>query len=199
MKKNKSTDPVVEAAENTAADTAPGAKKKKPEQIPRLTVDLLGIREYTGDHFVMRDGSIMDVFQLLGRSLLTADEGDIQQQIRQNARYYRLQQKDIKIVTLNYPTNTQPQQAHLQRRLERTTDPVCRELIEDEIAALQYLETYRTEIVNFLFLYADDEADYAAQRQILTASSGFTVVTLDKQAKITLLRKLCNMNTSIKV
>ena len=78
MKKKKTTDPVVEAAKNTA----PKTKKKKPESIPRLTVDLLNIREYTGDHFVMRDGSIMDVFQLLGRSLLTADEGDIQQQIR---------------------------------------------------------------------------------------------------------------------
>ena len=67
------------------------------------------------------------------------------------------------------------------------------------MAALQYLEEYRTEIVNFLFLFADSEKDYAAQRQILTSSSGFSVVILDKEAKIILLRKLANMNRNIKV
>lgn len=182
-----------------ATPVSPKEKKAKPENVPRLTVEVLGIREYVGGHFVMQDGGLMDVFQLLGRSLLTADEGDVQRQIQQNARYYRLQQKDIKIITLNYPTNTQTQCAHLQRRLERTADPVFRELLQDEIAALQYLEEYRTETVSFLFLFADSEQEYHEQRQSLLASSGFSVVTLDRDAKITLLRKLSNMNQSIKV
>lgn len=174
-------------------------EKTEKQKVQRTTVDLLGIREYTGGHFVMQDDSIMDIFRLIGRNLQTAEESDVQRQIYQNARYYRMQHGDIKIVTLNYPTNTGTQQAHLQRRLEVTEDPVHRELLLDEIAALQYLEEYREEIVNFVFLFASSEKDYNEQRQILLSSSGFSVMTLDREAKVTLLRKLCNMNTVIKV
>lgn len=193
--------PQAEPVADGRKPSKPKQKKPKPEKvtIPRLTVDVLGIREYTGGHFVMQDDSIMDIFQLVGRNLQAAEEADIQSQIHQSARYYRLQQKDIKIITLNYPTNTQNQQSHLRHLLEKAQDPVFQDLLQDEMAALQYLEEYRTEIVNFLFLFADSEKDYAAQRQILTSSSGFSVVILDKEAKIILLRKLANMNRNIKV
>lgn len=174
-------------------------QKQEKEVIYRSTVDLMNISDYVGDHFTTLDGGVMDVFQVLGYSLLAADEGEVQRQIHSNARYYRLQQKDFKFITLNYPTNTRTQQGFLRSRLAKTVDPVQRELLNDEIATLEYLEEYRTDIETFIVLYADSEKDYTEQRQALLTGSGFMVKVLDRDKKLSLLRKLGNMNTEIKI
>lgn len=172
---------------------------KSNENRLKNTADLLGISEYHNGYFVRWNGELMDIFQLLGSNVRSANPAEVTALIENHARYYRMQTKNIKIITLNYPTNTKEQREHLKWFLDRSADPIHKEMLTDEIRVLEYLEEYRTETANFLFLFGTTEADLSAQRQLLLSSNILTVRQLEPEKKITLLKKLCNMNDDVKL
>ena len=65
--------------------------------------------------------------------------------------------------------------------------------------ALKNLEIYRSDRVAFILIYAANESSYNRQIELLKQKSTLAIKDISYEKKLTILRKLNNMNMDIKV
>ena len=176
------------------------ASNTKPKvREPKTVLDILGISDYQNDRFVRLDGTFVNLWQLGGRSLYNASDSEIEAQIFQNANYYRRQRGGIKLISLNFPTNTRRQQQFLQDKLQNPAlSARYAEQLQDAIDTLVYLEQERTDREVYLMLFAENETSYDEQVRNLYAS-GWRVREIELEKKQQILHKLCNLPDAIKI
>lgn len=116
-------------------------------------------------------------------------------------RFYKTYAPDIKIVSLNFPLNTNLQKKILSKRLEKSIDEVRRKWLRREIEELEILEKNITRREYYLFIFADNKDEFIKNKTDVTKSIGIgkskLIDEIDKRKKVQILRKLCNMNTLI--
>ena len=74
---------------------------------------LIPIKCIEDDKFKMQDDSYMDIVQIVTKDLNSASESDLEALIAAWARMYRTNGFDIKLVSLNTPTDTRGQQHYI--------------------------------------------------------------------------------------
>ena len=77
---------------------------------------LIPIKCIEDDKFKMQDDSYMDIVQIVTKDLNSASESDLEALIAAWARMYRTNGFDIKLVSLNTPTDTRGQQHYIQKK-----------------------------------------------------------------------------------
>ena len=173
-------------------------KNKSSERFGRNITEQIPIRFYENGYFVLKDNRLMNIFEVQGKSFYNTGEDELNNQVYRLAEYYRMQKEDIKIVFMNYPTNTSKQQNFLREKLKSATS-LYRKWIGKELTILENLEKYRTDRVAFIFIFANNENTYHRQVEMLKNKSSLLIKEITLEKKITILRKLYNMNKSIKV
>lgn len=174
-------------------------KTKTTEAVRKSILDIIPIRSYKNNRFILDDGSFLDIYQVRGQSFLRASEEEIQQRVAAYTLFYRRMDESIKFLALNYPTNTKKQQKFLQDKLKNSTFEVYHEMIESKLRTLQYLEECRTDREVFLFFWAKDDADYLSQKNKLFAGGALNLQELSYDKKCNILFQLNNPNQKIKV
>lgn len=177
---------------------AKSAKSPKIENIKTI-LDKFPIRDYQDDYFILDDGSIMNIFQIHGVSYLEASQEEIDGQIYRLAHYYRLQKDPIKILFLNYPSNTTRQQEYLKRKIEKARSEVYHNQLLNELNTLEFLEECRMDKEAFVFIFEENENSYQKQKDLLFTKSSLHIAKIDKAKKLNIVYKLNNMNKEIKV
>lgn len=188
---------------NNANHTAADKKNrwiKKPVEFGKNIIEQIPIREYDEEgFFILADHRIMNIFEIQGQSFYNASEDEINNKVYRLREYYRMQQEDIKLIFMNYPTNTTRQQNFLESKLAYNENPYYKKWLEKELGILVNLEKYRTDRVAFILIFANNENAYNRQVELLKQKSSLFILDMSYKKKITVLKKLNNMNKSIKV
>lgn len=173
------------------------AKEKKPV-IGKNNLDILPIRYYDEDaeSFVLKDGSYFDIYEKVADDVDNMIEDEVQMLMIRFAKFLKLYKDDLKIVSMNFPTNLLSQQKRLEKKMHETRDPVRKRWLERSISELQRAEKgTRKREYYFVLLSKDAEEHYDQVQQLSVLGDGVRKMSLDK--KLQIVYKLCNPNSLI--
>lgn len=183
-------------------------KKKKEkgsgkEEIIKTNLEILNIRGYDEelDAFYMADGSFLDLMEIVARDRQNLQDDAVRFDIITLTRFERLYAPDHKDIGLNFPINTAVQRRNLERKWRKTSDPVRKRWLEREIDELLTLEGNidRKEFYRMYFGVTKEELIKNRTNMLSWIGRGRNRIVreIDKEKKIQIVRKLCNMNALI--
>ena len=99
-------------------------KKSKEEKIyiPKGTAELLPFVCIDKGLFYMNDKSYVDFMQIVTKDLISASESEIEFDMLQFEKFYKMYAADCKIIGINFPTDTKRQQQCFQHKINTTDD-----------------------------------------------------------------------------
>ena len=177
-------------------------RKNKVPKIPRFITELIPISDYDdlNQCFLFRDGRLFDIMQLECKNLYTMSSDEKQMDMLHYSKLYKTYGDDIKIVGINYPTDTTLQQAYLRHKLEVTDNPVFKKRLKDKLNEMELISEKSFDREYFLFVFAEDEKALRDNRNILTATLSTLgnplIREISKEKKIRLLAKINNKSTA---
>lgn len=177
--------------------------KKKNSNVDKTILNILPIRKYDDSvgAFMYENGTYMDLFYIVpsDRSNLQADE--LQFNIYNNIKFYRLYYPDSKIISMNFPVNTAMQREYLQQKMKKATDKVRKLWLEREIEELNLLDQNVMRREYYLMFFGKNKDEFVKNKDNIEKWIGNgrsrLVEKLEKEKKIQIVRKLCNMNSLI--
>lgn len=172
--------------------------KKKNSSLGTTMFALMPFVEYDPvlNAFQMIDDAYFDIYSIVCKNLASASESDIEYDILLYSRFYKTYSDDIKIVAMNFPTDTKSQQIYVKHKIETTTNQVYKEHLAIKLAELEYIEKHLTDREYYLIVFADSKEKFLdLKTAIMNNNALFTEITAEKKKKI--LYKLTNKNTSI--
>ena len=107
------------------------------------------VREWNG-YFKLKDGSSLDILELRCKDLERVSDDELELDIMYFSKLYKTCPADLKIVSLNFPTDTIPQQRYFRRKLESTKNHVFRSHLA---SACKRLNGFRSTAQNGNIIY----------------------------------------------
>lgn len=172
--------------------------KPKRIKITRKLLDVFPIRDSQYDYFLSEDYQIIDIFQIRGRSYYNASDAEIEAMVDRLAYFFRRYKNDLKFIGMNYPTNTQNQQAFLTYKLQQPELQKYEAMLNEKIATLQYLEQNTTDREAFIMIFAKNENHYDMLCDLLSRSE-IQVKQIPQEKKENIIFQLNNMNKKVKI
>ncbi|EUC52148.1 hypothetical protein [Mogibacterium timidum] len=178
-------------------------KKSKKEETIKTNLDILNIREYDEElnAFKLADGSFLDFFEIVARDRQNLQDDAVRFDIITLTRFERLFSPDHKDIGLNFPINTAVQRRNLERKRKLTNDPVRRKWLEREIDELLTLDSNIDRKEFYRMYFGETKEELIKNRTNILSWIGRgrnkIIKEIDKEKKIQIIRKLCNMNALI--
>ena len=171
-------------------------KKEKEEKVDlHLFDEIAPIVDYKETknmgYAVLEDGSLMDFVLIKGKDLYSMSYEDLNYDNFLWSKLYKRTAEDLKILALNFPTDTSAQINYYMKKYEQQKNPILK----------SYISENRTDREYILMFYAEDEAALnKKRREIISILSGasvplFEFVSNEKKKRI--FFKLQNKNTLI--
>ena len=180
------------------------SKKKKKEKeekvyIPKSTAELLPFIGIDKGLFFMNDKSYVDIFQIVTKDLISASESEIEFDMLQFEKFYKMYAVDCKIIGINFPTDTKRQQQYYQHKLNTTDNPLFKEILQTKYEELVDVNLYYTDREYYLMVFCASYEKYLEAKNIITVTlkNVGLVSEISATKKIQIITKLCNKATSI--
>lgn len=187
-----------EKSENT--HQKPSRKNKQADSsIPKLTLSVFPIRDYQDGFFLTDDNRIIDLFQIQGRSYYDSSDDEVDALVSDYTKMLRRYSADMKLIGMNYPTNTKLQQAFLAYKLKQPELEQYEDLLTEKLETLRTLERTTTDREAFLMLFARDKNQYEILCHILEKVTAFSIKPISREKKENIIFQLNNMNKCVKI
>ena len=204
LKKLKAEQKETKKGQRKNAKLSRQAEKKDKAAKPVSTDKILSvfpIRDYleSEGYFLTGDKTIINLFQIQGKSYYDASDDEIENLVYSNARLLQRLADDIKIISMNYPTNTKKQQEYITYMLNKPELEQYTELLTEKLESLIALEQGTTDRQAFLMVFAKDKGRYQEITRLLAGNSYFVVRPISREKKENIIFQLNNMNKRVKV
>lgn len=185
----------LKRAEKKKAKVEEGARKEK---LLRQTPSLLPFLQVHEEYILLKDG-VMEIFQVGSKDLYSLNDEDLRFLLMGSARFYRSYSDDIKIIAMNFPSNTEKQKEYWLNKRDKTEDDIRLGFINRKLFELDFLEKERTNREFFLFIYAKNEQQLNERRKqvIRDMQQVFPLQELSIQKKKDVLFVLNNQNAKV--
>ena len=167
--------------------------------MPKSTTELLPFVGIDKGLFLMRDNSYMDIFKLVTKDLISASESEIELDMLQFEKFYKMYAADCKIIGINFPTDTKRQQQYFQHKINTTENPFFKEILQTKYDELVDVNLYYTDREYYLMIFCPSYEKYLEARNIITVTlkNVGLISDISVEKKIMILTKLCNKATSV--
>lgn len=178
-------------------------EKKEKKEIIKTNLEILAIRRYDEEleAFIMEDGSFLDLLEIVARDRQNLQDDAVRFDIMTLTKFERLYANDHKDIGLNFPINTSLQRNNLEKKLKKTSDPVRRKWLLREIDELLTLDSNIDRKEFYRMIFGSNREEFLKNRTNILAWLGRgrskIIKEIDKEKKIQIMRKLCNMNSLI--
>ena len=150
------------------------------------------------DCFKLSSGYYIDIFNISTKDLKNAPDEEIDFDIFKYAKYYKMQGNDIKIISSNFPSNTEKQQNFVKYKMERNKNPFLLEVLARKHNELTHISKHRVSSEYYLFIYEERLDELLTSRirlvQILQTTKRKMVNPLDIDKRVSILHKIANKN-----
>ena len=174
-------------------------KKEKEVYVPKSTAELLQFACIDKEMFYMTDKSYMDIFQITTKDLMSASESEVELDMLQWEKFYKMYSSDCKIIGINFPTDTILQQQYYQHRIITTKSPIFRDILLKKYDELVEVNLDCTDRQYYLMIFCKTYEKYLHAKGVITVTlinSGL-LSEISEKKKISIITKLCNKSTSI--
>ncbi len=152
------------------------------------------------DCFTMADGGLMDIYQIVPRDLVNSDVDEIEMDVMNWAKFYRVYGGDVTILSLLFPCDTGEQQRYWKQRLKNNQNPEFTPMIKTKIRELEWRQKNSASKEFFLIVYSTEDTKADADRTIwntLGTGDFGLVAKIRREKKEQILFKLANKNSLI--
>ena len=156
------------------------------------------VREWNG-YFKLKDGSSLDILELRCKDLERVSDDELELDIMYFSKLYKTCPADLKIVSLNFPTDTIPQQRYFRRKLESTKNHVFRSHLGQCLQEAEWIQKHRTKREYYLFVFSEDEERHNDYISLITKSLGTNTLAYEMplEKKKQVLYKLNNKCSAV--
>ena len=156
--------------------------------------DLIPVLRYEEDMFMLRDGSCMDIIQIRTKDLYNMSDDDLDFDILNLKKFFQTYSADLKLIAMNFPTDTRRQCDYVQRLIERTTNEVYKARLQEQLAQLQAIQKHSTDREYYLMLFAESPDQLREAFSIASKSLGVSglVTEIDREKKCHILQQMNN-------
>lgn len=173
-------------------------QKKVRGQAYRSTPSLIPLKKVIEDHFVLKNGEIMDIYRINTYDYDSLSEDDKNYMLTLWERFYQAYGNDIKIISLNFATDTRRQQKYFQAKEQKNHNGVYAPFLQETLAKLGEIAKHNVDRYFYFMTFSADEDEYEQSRNIiygrLIGTSLAKSITLSE--KISVLAKLGNKNSA---
>lgn len=161
-------------------------------------LEKLPVRTYDQEHdvFVMQDGSCLDLIEVIPSDLANESEDAILTKKLRLTKLYKLYPDDLKIVTINLPSNTTEQQNFIRKKMESTRNEINRKYLKAKEKELIWIENNRTNREFYFMYFGKDVGQIIQKRDIITSALGTgkhgMAQIIDQNKKIMVLHLMLN-------
>ena len=175
------------------------SESSKSTAIIRKTAELLPIIGMDKGLFCMSDGSYMDIFRIVTKDLISAADSEIELDMLQWEKFYKMYAADCKIIGINFPTDTKRQQQYFQHKINTAENPFYKEILQTKYDELVDVNLYYTDREYYLMIFCPSYEKYLEARNIITVTlkNVGLISDISVEKKIMILTKLCNKATSV--
>ena len=146
----------------------------------------------------MKNGEIMDIYRINTYDYDSLSEDDKNYMLTLWERFYQAYGNDIKIISLNFATDTRRQQKYFQAKEQKNHNGVYAPFLQETLAKLGEIAKHNVDRYFYLMTFSADEDEYEQSRNIiygrLIGTSLAKSITLSE--KISVLAKLGNKNSA---
>ncbi len=157
--------------------------------------------DYDMEVFITDDGKYMDILQIICKDLMSASKDTISFDEACFEKLYKTATFDMKIVSLNFPTDTSRQQEYYKNKIESCRNEVFLIQLKEKLAELERITKYRTDREYYLIFFAENMDQYNDNyNTIMRALSRGTVPLIRKMSmdkKEAILFKMNNKSAMI--
>lgn len=178
-------------------------EKSDKKEIIKTNLEILAIRRYDEEleAFIMADGSFLDLLEIVARDRQNLQDDAVRFDIMTLTKFERLYANDHKDIGLNFPINTSLQRNNLEKKLKKTSDPVRIKWLLREIDELLTLDSNIDRKEFYRMIFGSNREEFLKNRTNVLAWLGRgrskIIKEIDKEKKIQIMKKLCNMNSLI--
>ncbi len=168
-------------------------------KINRPMKELIPIEYKENGYFVLTDGTMIDMLQIKTKNLTSAKPEEIEYDNAEFARLYKTYPDDLKIIGINFPTNTKTQQAYIRHKINDTANPIYKKHLNEKNQQLIWIEKHNTDREFYLIFFSESEMKYRDNLAIIMKNISNQVSVINDEKKKNILYKIFNKNTSIYV
>lgn len=181
--------------------------KKEQKQIrsfQKKSIDmpeLLPFVQYKNNCFIMRNGKYIDILKLICNDVLSLSQ-DNQDTINYTyEKFYRTYAGDIKIIGINMPVDTTPNQKYIKHKLDTADNPIQKIFLEEELAQEEVAAEILTQREYYIMFFFESlkEHDKAVEDCCYTLGSHFLIDKISQSEKEAVLFQLCNKNVPLDI
>lgn len=144
--------------------------KKTAAQTQRFASRKIPVCDTVRDVFLLRDGSYMDMLAIRTKDLENASEEDVNRDMWLLTSLFKRYAEDIKIISINFPTNTKTQQRYFEQKLMHCKHPLLKPILEEKLAELVAFEKTSVCREHYLMFWGHSYEDLQKNRtSILSA------------------------------
>lgn len=150
--------------------------------------------------FLMRNGEkYMDIIQIVSIDLMNKSDQEVEYLNLRWAKFYKTCAVDLKIISLNFPTNTGKQQKYIKYKLKNTKNPIYRYFLENKLEELISIEKNRSDREYYLMYFANSDEQLKDIRDIISSSliNYGLAEKMTKDKKVQIIYKFNNPNTAL--
>jgi len=171
------------------------AEKKK---IKKSILELMPLSDMEeNESFKTKDG-FMDIYQISSYDISSMNIYEAKTGILSFTKLLRGYKKNLKIISMNFPTSTQTQKDYIKRKINKCNDKYRCEELKKELQKLEAIERLRSDREYYIGIFAKDEEDLDNKRNlVLKAGKNLGINSIDEEKKLKIIYKLNNMNSKI--
>lgn len=179
-------------------------KENNKKAVHPTTLDHLDIRRYDSEHkfFQRKDGSYMDLIKIKTRDRANTSEDDIKFDVLKLMKLLQTYEDCMKIMSLNFPTNTVKQQEYYKKKIEQCKNAKQRKWLTVSLRELEWIDKNTTEREYYIVYYAptlDKQVNINQQilNKLQTGQNGM-LEELPQQKKEDIYFKLMNPSSIVR-
>lgn len=175
-------------------------EKKKSDKVGKTVAELIPLADYDLEQhcYRMKDNTYLDIMQLNTKDLLTSSRDEVEYDCLKFAKLYKLYEDDLKIIAMNFPCNTKRQQQHIQRRIQKTSNPIYRQALQKDLEELIWLEKHNTTREFYFLIYGESveaiEKNRATIKTVLHTGRDGLIMEIPDEKKEQIWIRLNNKN-----
>lgn len=172
--------------------------KKENKKIQKSIPDLLPLEDINDNDTIRTNYGIIDFYQIPSFDISSMNIYEAKGGILAFTKLLKMYKDNLKIIAMNFPTNTQLQKDFIKRKINSCDNEIRREWLEKEYRRLEAIEVLRSDREYYCMIFAEDEKDFESKNElILRCSRNLGLMKIDREKKLKIKYKLNNMNSKI--
>ena len=172
--------------------------KKETKKIKKNIPDLSPLEDINDNNAIRTKDGIIDIYQIPSFDISSMNIYEAKGGILAFTKLLKMYKSNLKIIAMNFPTNTQVQKDFIRRMINSCNDEVREEWLKKEYRRLEAIEVLRSDREYYCMIFANDEKDFESKNEmLLRCSKNLGLMRIDREKKLKIIYKLNNMNSKI--